>query len=323
MAIVRKLGRILLFLLGLLATNPARADFSFVALGDMPYGDPAVTFPKYKALIGAVNAARPAFTIHVGDIKSGSSKCSDEAFAAQKDFLNSFAGALFYTPGDNEWTDCHRPKAGGYDPLERLAKLRAMFFAAPRSLGRAPMERTRQADAMPAFKTYVENARFIHDGAMVVLVHVVGSNNNLEARDPTATAEFFAREAADVAWLEDSFAIAQPRGVTAMVVAFHADPLESANVWTLFPSQSGFTKVIGRTLLPLAEKFAKPVLVIHGDSHLFRVDRPFFRERRGDPYANVTRLEVFGEQHMHAVQVTVHPGSRNAFSFTPIYNPMK
>ena len=317
------LGPLLLAALAFWAA-PARAEFAFVALGDMPYGDPAVAYPKYKALIGAINDLKPAFSIHIGDIKSGSSPCSDEVFAAQKGFMNSFAGALFYIPGDNEWTDCHRPKAGGFEPVERLAKLREMFFAEPRSLGAAPMARTRQADLMPAFKTYVENSRFIHDHVMIVLVHIVGSNNNFETRDPEATKEFFARQDADVAWLADSFAKAEApdSDIRAMVVAFHADPLESASMWTLFPSHSGFTKVIGQTLLPLAEKFAKPVLVIHGDSHLFRVDRPFFRERRGAPIANVTRLEVFGEQNMHAVKVGVDPDSRNVFSFTPIYNPM-
>ena len=35
---------------------------------------------------------------------------------------------MIYVPGDNEWTDCHRANNGGYDPLERLAFLRAMFY---------------------------------------------------------------------------------------------------------------------------------------------------------------------------------------------------
>ena len=35
------------------------------------------------------------------------------------------------TPGDNEWTDCHRVAAGEYQPLERLAKLREVFYPVP------------------------------------------------------------------------------------------------------------------------------------------------------------------------------------------------
>ena len=42
--------------------------------------------------------------------------------------MDRFEGPLVHTPGDNEWTDCYRKKAGEFDPLERLAKVRAMFF---------------------------------------------------------------------------------------------------------------------------------------------------------------------------------------------------
>ena len=31
-------------------------------------------------------------------------------------------------PGDNDWTDCHGVVARQFEPLERLAKVRTMFF---------------------------------------------------------------------------------------------------------------------------------------------------------------------------------------------------
>lgn len=80
----------------------------FVALGDMPYGPPDKSYLPYRALIERVNALQPAFTIHVGDIKAGSTLCSDEEFAAQLEHFGRYAGPVIYTPGDNEWTDCHR-----------------------------------------------------------------------------------------------------------------------------------------------------------------------------------------------------------------------
>ena len=46
----------------------ARA-FSFVALGDQPYDLPDDGI-KFDRLIAAVNKLKPAFTLHVGDIKS-------------------------------------------------------------------------------------------------------------------------------------------------------------------------------------------------------------------------------------------------------------
>jgi hypothetical protein len=67
---------------------------------------------------------------------------------------------------------------------------------------------------------------------------------------------------------------------------------------------------MGETLLPLAKKWGKPVLVVHGDSHQFRIDQPFKLEKK--PLANVTRLIVPGASDVRAVKVTVKDAS---FSF--------
>jgi hypothetical protein len=294
--------------------------FKFVALGDMPYGDPAKTIPQFKALIGAVNARKPAFTIHVGDIKSGSSECSDAVFKEQLDFLNTFASALVYTPGDNEWTDCHRPRAGRYDPLERLGKLRTMFFGAPRSLGKEPMALERQGDLMPEHKIFMENARFTRAGVQFVTLHVVGSNNGLEPRSREAANEFFDRDRANVAWLRDAFAKARREAARALVIALHADMFEfdfghfgrDAHL-----SHSGFRNV-SEALVEEARNFDRPVLLIYGDSHNFRVHTPF---RKRAP--KLVGLQVFGDDQMHAVEVAVDTDDQAVFSFRPIWNPQR
>jgi hypothetical protein len=134
--------------------------FSFVALGDMPYNLPD-DYAKFDRLIAAVNRLKPAFTLHMGDIKSGALPCTDEVLKKAYDQIQTFESALVYTIGDNEWLDCHRKAAGGYNPRERLAKLREMFFATPsRSLGKTPLDLESQALLMPEFSTYVENTRF-------------------------------------------------------------------------------------------------------------------------------------------------------------------
>ena len=49
---------------------------------------------------------------HDGDIKNGSTVCSNEMFANRLELFNTFAHPLIYVPGDNEWTDCHRLNNG-------------------------------------------------------------------------------------------------------------------------------------------------------------------------------------------------------------------
>jgi len=114
-------------LVALAATPLAAAEFSFVALGDMPYGPRGEVYAPYEALIAEVNAQAPALVIHVGDTKSGGTECTDKWLDEQLAFPDGFAAPVLYSPGDNEWTDCHRDAAGGYDLLECLAYLRDTY----------------------------------------------------------------------------------------------------------------------------------------------------------------------------------------------------
>jgi len=277
--------------------------FQFVALGDLPYGDPAKVGAPYRALIGSINRLQPDFSIHIGDFKSGSTRCSNEEFQTQLQHFGLFASALVYTPGDNEWTDCHRANNGAYDPLERLALLRTMFFPAGQSLGQAPLAVQSQAALDPNHAKFVENLRWQHQGVLFVTLHIVGSNNNFEVRDARAVAEFMERDRANVAWIQDAFAHAHQSGAEALVFAMQADVFDSKSIWEDFPPHSGFRTSIGETLLPLAAAARIPVLLIHGDSHVFRYDQPFTLNKT--PITNLTRLEVPGANDMRAVQVSV------------------
>ncbi len=295
----------------------AAEPFTFFALGDAPYGKPEEVYEPYKAVIAAINAKKPAFSVHIGDIKSGSTPCSNELIDQQRAFMDSFETALVYTPGDNEWTDCHREKAGKFDPLDRLAYLRSTFFADPsKSRGMKPITVESQAVVMAdRFKDYPENARFEKDGVLFVTAHVVGSNNNLEVRDPKAAAEFFARDAANVAWLKAGFEKATADAAAAVVVAFQADMFEfdwNAEGDETFLRHSGFAN-FGGALIKEAAAFGKPVLIVYGDSHRFQVMRPFPKSA-----PNVTALEVFGDGDLNAVEVSVDPADPVVFGYRPL-----
>ncbi|MEU6787396.1 hypothetical protein ABZ912_50105 [Nonomuraea angiospora] len=41
--------------------------------------------------------------------------------------FGTFDDPFVLTPGDNEWTDCHRTAAGGYAPTERLDAVRTFL----------------------------------------------------------------------------------------------------------------------------------------------------------------------------------------------------
>ena len=304
------------FLLWAVAAVQAQPAFTFVALGDLPYGSAEKAYGPYRALIDRINQEAPAFSVHVGDFKSGSTLCSDEEFSNQLEHFQRFKGAVVYTPGDNEWTDCHRSNNGKYDPLERLAALRQRFFKPGASLGQQPMPVQNQSTGAAPFARYVENLRWVHQGVVFSTVHIVGSNNNLESRDMAATREFFERDAANVAWIKATFEQARLQQASAVVLAFQADVLENKTPWEDFPGWSGFRSSVGETLLPLANSWGKPVLVVHGDSHQFRLDQPFRLDKK--PLNNVTRLIVPGASDVRAVKVTVKDASFSVEMLAPV-----
>ena len=310
----------------LVTTGPAPAAesvggdkaFSFVALGDMPYNIPG-DYQKFDRLIAAVNRMKPSFTLHVGDIKSGSQPCSDEIFQKTLDQFQTFDGALVYTIGDNEWTDCHRKAAGAFDPRERLKRVRQMFFPDPqKSLGRMPITVESQGKLMPEFSTYVENSRFEKNGVLFIGIHVVGSNNGFETIDPEAAKEFFERDKANIAWLQSAFKRAQETGAKAVVIFMQAEFDQARFPNGSMPRQSGFTNVLD-AIETGATAFAKPVLVVNGDEHFIEL-KPM-KNSRGKAIPNVLKLMVYGEEDVHAIRVIVDPDSAGVFGFVPLIVP--
>jgi len=292
------------------ATAPA-APFDFVALGDMPYFLPA-DYGRFEALIGAVNRQRPRFTVHVGDIKSGSTLCTEEAYRKVLAEFQLFEQPLIYTPGDNEWTDCGREKAGRYDPEERLAVVRKMFFPDHNSFGKTKLPLTSQA-LTPAFATYVENNRWTTGNVAFATVHLVGSNNNFVPNDAKGqNREFYDRQRANLAWLEEVFAEAAAQHRLGVVLFTQADmfsPDKNAK------DADGFTEIIA-ALTKHAVAFGRPVLLINGDSHRLLIDKPLLNPASPKQVLqNFTRLQVPGEADVVAVRVSVDPAQPALFQF--------
>jgi hypothetical protein len=302
------------------AQPDAHAGFDFIALGDMPYGPDLLAGPPYRSLIDRINGLGLPFAIHVGDFKEGIAACSDDEYQLQWQHFQRFAGALVYTPGDNDWLDCNRR---GDDPLERLQALRARFFAGAGSLGQHPIVMQSQGARMAAHAAYVENRRWAHQGVVFATFHTVGHRNGFDADSAAVRAEALRREAANAAWIADTFALARQTHAGALVLATQAESLADprglgarrGQVHESFPS-------IGQTLLPLAEAAPHPVLLVHGDFHSYKHDQPF-RNARGEPVTNLWRLQVYGHPRQHAVRVRVQPGvTGQPFVCSPVWNPM-
>ena len=69
------------------------------------------------------------------------------------------------------------------------------------------------------------------------------------------------------------------------------------------------------TLSEEMERFDKPVAFLHGDTHLFRIDKPLYSKTTNRPFENFTRLETFGDPDTHWMRITIDPADAQLFRF--------
>jgi hypothetical protein len=279
--------------------------FEFLVMGCMPYYMPADA-QRFENVIATANQLSPTFSVHCGDTKFGGAPCDDDVYPIILDRFERFTHPLVYVPGDNEWTDCHTPKAGGFDPVDRLDLVRRMFFPQGRSLGNPSIALTSQSTVDSELETFVENNRWIHHGIHFSTLHVVGSNNNARESDEAAMKEFTARDAATIAWLNDSFKLAASPDCRALALFIHGNPF-AENSRKNEPRGTGFANFVP-ALAKAVQAFPKHVYLFHADSHYFRIDKPL-TSSTGRTLENFTRIETFGGRNLHLIRVVADPGA--------------
>ncbi len=287
-------------------------SFTYAVYGDAPYGTSPTDTTETDAtpaFIRAVNADRAVSTVlHVGDIHSGSQYCTqtyDQQVAA---LWTAFADPMVYTPGDNEWADCHKKKEGGGaynagtgqidyvkdtngnlvdyaggNPVDNLALVRSIFFPRPGgTLGSGRLRVLSQAQvdnhAHPTDSQYVENVMWERDGVLFATVNVPGGSNNdadpwygAPTASPQQTTEANNRTGAALRWLDRAFTTATSTHARSVVVMTQAD------LWDLdgkAASHLANYEPIVSSLASHTQTYGKPVLLLNGDSHVYRSDNP-------------------------------------------------
>ena len=314
--------------------------------GDLPYSDVQAQ-TGVPNLIADMNAQKLAFTVHDGDLKAGNgttgsvtpTTCSDALYVQALGFFNSLKAAAMFTPGDNDWTDCDRPSNGSFSSRERLNHERQVFFSTEFSLGQRPMKQEVQRDKLcldqnNQLVACVENRRWTHKGVVYATLNIQGSCNNLCDTMPDP-AEWATRNQANILWMQQTFAKANAINAAAIMFITQADPGWDLSDATRAPTRDPKTLIENDAqaatdgfrdfLLALRDQviaFRKPVAYVHGDSHYFRIDRPF-QDSQGRRLENFLRVETFGDNQGNGnndvmwLKVLVDPRSREVFAFQP------
>jgi hypothetical protein len=317
------------------AQPPSTAQPATLAvIGDIPYGTTLIN--EFPADISEINAdPSVARVIHLGDIKNGSTRCDTSYFQLIRSDFDLFEDPLVYTPGDNEWTDCHRANNGGYIPAgptpageepSRLDTIRALFFDQPgMTLGQAAAPVDFQGDDAP------ENVRWSQAGVVWATLDVPGSNNDLAPWFGDAESdqlkvqqaeEVATRTAADLRWLNRVFDRAEAQHAAGVAIGIQADMWDPEAVAD--DAVDGYATLV-RELARRAHAFGKPVLLLNGDSHLYESDRPLADPSGWGsqlygvtvPVPNLVRVTVQGSTNVPHEWLRLHvdPQSADVFSW--------
>ena len=331
--------------------NPSSANnLTMAVYGDSPYGtNPTDTaeFEATPAFIDSINAdSKVRLVMHIGDIHSGKQFCTQLYDQSIYDLWTAFKNPLIYTPGDNEWADCHKVAEGGGlwngtsigylldadgnpvdyasgDPIANLDLVRTIFFADPGyALGGQNKKVLSQSAAFdgahPTDAKYVENVMWEESKVLFVTINLPGGSNNDQdiwygtpTESAAQTQERTERTGADLRWLDAAFQQAAADGAEALVIGAQADmwdPEKGAG------HQAGYEPFVA-SIAAHTTSFGKPVLMFNGDSHVYKTGNPL---SPSDPnynmhpfynVANFHRIVVHGSTFpLEWLKVSIKPG---------------
>ena len=299
--------------------SSAGESFSFVNVSDIPYND-TQKYALNRNITPAIKGF--AFVVHGGDIKAGTnSPCTDAEDDAHLAWMERVGVPVFYTPGDNEWTDCDRPSnAPTVRETVRLDIIREKFFN-PANVDAPASWKAEWQAGMP------ENATWRYKGVRFATIHTVAGNNGRKTLGPCPHADGSGcdtqddiavgveiRDRHNLAWISKVFADAKAENAAAVAITTQGDVTqgEAPGKDCASPAEiecDGF-KAINDRLASEAAAFGKPVLLMHGDSSPYCWDRSF----GGGKAPNLQRLNVAGDYVLiDAVKITYAPNE--AFPF--------
>jgi hypothetical protein len=245
----------------------------FSAMGDIPYSSSEV--PVLQQQIRDHNTYSPAeFMVHIGDIKSGTSSCAESVYRDMAGYLEVLRVPTYIIPGDNEWVDCSSPSQAWKYWGRYFTDFESRFCGTPATEHQGARH---------------ENWAFTTKGVLCVGINLVAPSSSVDQT------QWNARLQQDADWVSQQL---RDKGAAARCAVLFAHDGPGDSRQSLFYNQ----------FRAAAATFGKPLLLLHGDDHSWRLDRPF-------PEQNVLRLQVDNGVEENPVQVTVTLDAQNPFTF--------
>jgi hypothetical protein len=246
-----------------------------------------------------------AFVVVTG-IKGEKEGCSDRLYEERRDLIDDAKRPMIVAPAGSDWTEC-KNSAGKRNPIERLNRMRELFFGEPRSLGQDKIAVTRLSTS-PRFRSYAENGHWEIGKVLYATINLPANNNHF-LPEAGRNNEFEDRLVANRFWLNRLFSLARTDKVAAIVLFSEGDAktsLEPTGLRALLrrdpQGRDGFAET-RKQILTLAQKFKGKVLLVDSAAH--GKATPVI-----DWHGNLGHISIDGA----AVEVAVHPGAKQIFT---------
>ena len=247
-----------------------------------------------------------AFLVLTG-IKGEKESCGDRLYQQRRDIIERARRPVIVSLAGSDWTAC-RNSANRTNAIERLNRLRELFYGEPESLGVDKIHMT-QLSASPRFRSYAENAHWKVGKVLYATINLpAGNNHYLPAAGRNS--EYEDRTVANRFWLNRLFAIARSDKAEALVLfsegavrPFYLDqPAGLRGLLRRDPVEKDGFEAVRRQVQAQAVKFDGKVLLV--DSSALQGKKP-----RIEWKDNLGQLSVGTK----AVEVTVTLGKEAAF----------
>src|SRR5471030_588180 len=247
-----------------LAAPPvAMRGFQFGVIGHSFKSGPDESVLR-RAIADATLTA-PAFIVATG-IKSSTEPCSDKLYAQRRALLSEAAPPMIVSLAGSDWSGCVN-SIGRSNAIERLNRLRELFYADGESLGERRLPLTRLSSSAK-FRSYAENAHWEYGKVLFATINLPANNNHFRA-EAGRNSEYEDRLVANRAWLHRLFTLAEQQKLDGLVLFSDGDVgLQKEQGFSLLSGfsskQDGFAEP-RKQLKALAEKFKGKVLLV--DAH--------------------------------------------------------
>ncbi|MBV6321136.1 hypothetical protein KVP70_09335 [Duganella sp. HSC-15S17] len=242
------------------AAQPAMRGFQFGVIGHSFKSGPDESV--LKRAIADVTQTAPAFIVATG-IKSSTEPCSDKLYAQRRALLSEAAPPMIVSLAGSDWSGCVN-SIGRSNAIERLNRLRELFYADGESLGERRLPLTRLSSSAK-FRSYAENAHWEYGKVLFATINLPANNNHFRA-EAGRNSEYEDRLVANRAWLHRLFTLAERQKMHGLVLFSDGDVgVQAEQGFSLLPSfqskQDGFAEP-RRQIRAMAEKFKGKVLLV-------------------------------------------------------------